>query len=66
MSGNAMRCNIIYNLLIYRFHLHLATDYENLDVFSPFDCKGSKKNVYVQEKFSFFAIGYIFYYSIED
>ena len=24
------------------------------------DCKGTKKNVYVQEKFTFIAIGYIF------
>lgn len=24
------------------------------------DCKGTKKNVYVKEKFTFIAIGYIF------
>ena len=24
-------------------------------------CKGSEKNVYVQEKFTFFVIGYIFF-----
>ena len=28
-------------------------------------CKGTKKNVYVQEKFIFIAIGYIFYSSFE-
>ena len=25
------------------------------------DCKGTEKNVYVQEKFIFFVIGYIFF-----
>ena len=29
-------------------------------------CKGTKKNVYVQEKFTFVAIGYIFLQSFED
>ena len=29
-------------------------------------CKGSEKNVYLQEKFIFFVIGYIFFYSFED
>ncbi len=29
-------------------------------------CKGTKKNVYVQEKFTFIVIGYIFYCSFED
>ena len=29
-------------------------------------CKGSEKNVYVQEKFTFFVIGYIFFCSFED
>ena len=30
------------------------------------DCKGTEKNVYVQEKFTFFVIGYIFFCSFED
>ena len=29
-------------------------------------CKGSEKNVYVQEKFTFFVIGYIFFCSFKD
>ena len=47
--------------LINAFHMSapLADDVQKSPA-QVCDCKGTKKNVYVQEKFTFIAIGYIF------